>query len=357
MNVQRMLRSASVLIDNLCYALSTSKPRLILKLIRNHMLVRMGRSLPRSLTVAVEYQCNQACEHCSARFLNDSSKPAMTLDQHRSLADQAARMGFFNIQFTGGEPLLREDLEDIIRLFRPNENFIMISTNGTLLDTRRIRSLKRVGVDALCVSLDSSDPQVHDSFRGVRGAWRKTVDAVKLARRSGLKVALGAIVTHHNIRSPDLKALAVFARSLGCGMLLNWACPVGAWSGNRQARLTEEDAEHLFRFLERHHHARTDFHGNYKHRGCPAVKEMMYITVQGEFLPCAFIPISYGNVTQEPLDVLRNRALEDSMYRKYWSRCLSGSNDTFYHNYLKPTFSRRSPLHFKQLPHAAALCV
>ncbi len=101
--------------------------------------------------------------------------------------------------------------------------------------------------------------------------------------------------------------------------------------------------QYVFEFLERHHHARTDFDGNYRTRGCPAVKEMMYVTVQGEFLPCAFIPISYGNVTEEPLEVIRARALRDPMYRKYWNRCLSACNDVFYDRYLTPTFER-SPL-------------
>ena len=247
--------------------------------------------------------------------------PRMTLKQYRTLAEQAEKLRFFNYQFTGGEPLLRNDLEDIISAFNTHSNFIMVSTNAILLDETRIRSLLQVGVDALSVSLDSSNPESHDAFRRSPGAWHATVDAVRLATSLGMKVSLSAVVTHQNIRSTDLEKLACFVRSLGCGMQLNWACPVGAWAGNKEARLTEEDMLFLFDFLRRHPHARTDFEGNYKSRGCPAAKEMMYITAQGEYLPCAFVPISYGNVTLEPLKIIRQRAMQEPIFKKYASRC------------------------------------
>ncbi len=343
MSIPATLRRASMLLDNTRYALAPRKPRLIYKLARNHLLVRLGRRLPRSLCIAVDYRCNLTCVHCSARSLDSPCQPPMSLDQYRTLAREAESLGFFNIQFTGGEPLVRKDLEQIISVFHPRRNLIMISTNATLITEKRARSLKTAGVDVLSVSLDSVDPDVHDAFRGRKGAWRRTVDAVKIAQRAGLAVSLSAVVTHQNIRSDDLEQLAGFVKSLGCGMQLNWACPVGAWAGKRDARLTEDDMQHLFRFQQRHHHVRTDFDGNYRHRGCPAVKEMMYVTVQGEFLPCAFIPISYGNVTTEPLAAIRQRTLQDPVYQRYWNRCLSACNDSFYEKYLTPTFEQ-SPL-------------
>jgi len=350
----RMLKQASMLIDNLSYAIGAGKPRLIGKLIRNHLQVRVGKMIPRSLCIAVDYKCNLSCDHCSAISLNGGEKPTLTMEQYKELARQAEQLRFFNIQFTGGEPLLRKDLEEIISLFHPRKNFIMVSTNATLLTEKRIDSLKRAGVDVLSVSLDSSDDTIHDAFRGQTGAWKKTVNAVKLARKMGMKVSLSAVITHQNIRSDDLESLATLTKSLGCGMQLGWACPVGAWAGNREARLTEDDMQYLSQFMERYRHTRTDFEGNYKDRGCPAVKEMMYITAQGEFLPCAFIPISYGNVTDEPLDVIRDRALSDPIYQQYWNRCLSACNDEFYEKYLTPTFGRSSPLPHEQLNQVAS---
>lgn len=351
-----LLRRIGVFLDNLSYALGTRKPRLILKLIRSQLRARWRRFTPRSLMVAVDYRCNLTCDHCSARSLNDRAKPVMTNEDYRSLAEQADRLGIFNIQFTGGEPLLRKDLEEVISLFHPRKNFILISTNATLLDEARARRLKSAGVDALAVSLDSADETVHDAFRGKTGAWQKTIGAVKIARRAGLKVALGAVVTHQNVGSEDLERLAVLSRSLGCKMLLTWACPVGAWAGNREARLTDQDMQSLAAFQQRHTHVRTDFDGNYRERGCPAMKETMYVTAQGELLPCAFIPISYGSVKQETLGQLRDRALADPMYQPYWNHCLSACNETFYRDYLTPTFGRTAPLPHSKLSKVEASC-
>lgn len=350
-------RRFGVLIDNLSYALGTRKPRLILKLISGQVRARWRRFTPRSLMVAVDYRCNLTCEHCSARSLNDQTKPVMTIEDYRSLADQAERLGIFNIQFTGGEPLLRKDLEEIVALFHPRKNFILISTNATLLNESRARSLKKAGVDALAVSLDSADETIHDAFRGKTGAWQKTIEAVKIARRASLQVALGAVITHQNVGSEDLERLAVLSRSMGCKMLLTWACPVGSWAGNREARLTDEDMRTLADFQQRHAHVRTDFDGNYRERGCPAMKETMYVTAQGELLPCAFIPVSYGSVKQETLGVLRDRALADPIYQPYWDRCLSACNETFYDDYLTPTFGRSAPLPHDELPNVKVSCV
>jgi MoaA/NifB/PqqE/SkfB family radical SAM enzyme len=352
MSLKKRLRGVSMLVDNTRYALGARKPYLLYKLARNHLLTRMGTLVPRSICFAVDYRCNLTCEHCSARNLENRDRPQMTLADYRRVAGETEALRFFNIQFTGGEPLLRTDLEEIVSCFHPRRNFILISTNATLMDLERARSLRRAGVDVLSVSLDSSDAGTHDLFRRKEGAWEKALAGIEAAHRGGLRVSVNAVVTHQNIRSDDLEELAQLTRKLGCGMQLGWACPVGAWAGNREARLTEEDMDDLFRFLDRHHHARTDFDGNYRHRGCPAVKEMMYVTAHGDYLPCAFIPISYGNLREEPLATLRDRALEDPFYQRYWNRCLSASNEEFYEKYLVPTFDAPSPLPHTELEHA-----
>lgn len=343
------LRRLSMLLDNLGYALGTGKPRLIAKLVRNNILVRRGHALPRSLCIAVDYRCNMACDHCSARTLSSHTRSMLTLDELRSLADQAHAMGFFNIQLTGGEPLLRDDLEEVIARLSPRRNFIMISTNATLMDDARARSLKRAGVDVLSVSLDSSKPEIHNAFRKLDDAWHKTMRGIEAARRAGMRVSCSTVITHQNVRSQDLEDVAKLLAGMGCGMQLNWACPVGAWAGNREARLTPDDMIALDEFQERHHHVRTDFDGNYQHRGCPAAKEMMYITAYGDYLPCAFIPISYGNVKHEPLEAIRNRALREPFYQQYWPTCLSACNDDFYDELLIHTFDRPNPVPHSEL--------
>lgn len=346
-------RRFQTLSSNLRFALRTHKPRLWLKLARNHTLAHLGRDVPRTLVVAVDYRCNLTCGHCSARTLDKKEQPSLTLDDYKWIGHEAKRLGIFNIQFTGGEPLLRRDLEEVIQCFHPRENFIMISTHGMFLTRERLASLRRAGVDAFCVSLDSMNPEEHDAFRGKDGVWEKAVAALRLARDMGFGAAAGCVITHQNVGSKMLEDIAQFTRSIGADMLLNWACPVGAWEGNREARLTDEDHAWLQTFQHRHPNVRTDFDGNYVRWGCPAGPEFMYLTAQGELLPCAFIPVSYGNVREAPLGELRARILSDPAYGRYPSRCLSAGDEAFYESHIRPSFGR-APFPYTSLPSQAA---
>ncbi|MGE4159233.1 MAG: radical SAM/SPASM domain-containing protein [Planctomycetota bacterium] len=343
-----IFRRFHTLTSNLRFALRTQKSRLWLKLARNHALARLGIDVPRTLVVAVDYRCNLTCGHCSARTLDKKDAPPLTLDDYKRIGHEAKELGLFNIQFTGGEPLLRRDLEEVIQCFHPRENFIMISTHGMFLTRERLASLRKAGVDAFCISLDSMNSQEHDAFRRKEGVWEKAITGLRLARQMGFGVAAGCVITHQNVGSQTLEDIALFTHSIGADMLLNWACPVGAWEGNRDARLTDEDHEWLQEFQLRHSNVRTDFDGNYIKRGCPAGPEFMYLTAQGELLPCAFIPVSYGNVREAPLGELRSRILSDPAYGRYPPRCLSAGDDAFYESHIKPTFGL-APLSHSEL--------
>jgi radical SAM protein with 4Fe4S-binding SPASM domain len=121
------------------------------------------------------------------------------------------------VVLTGGEPLLRKDLEALIRHGSSLCLPMVVGTNGMLLSERRLRSLKSAGVLGLGISLDSLDPDCHDRFRGRAGAWARTMAGIERCRRNGMDFQLHFSVTDANAH--ELPSMVEFARSCGARSL------------------------------------------------------------------------------------------------------------------------------------------
>ena len=147
------------------------KPRLVAAVLRHRVLKRrrssQGLQTPSCLEYAVTYACQAKCSHCSASTLEsvDRERGRLDRDAVKRLARQARALGIYEVNFTGGEPTLRKDLEEVVDCFAPRRTFIGVNTNGQLLDAERVRSLRDAGVDLLKLSLDSPDPKEHDENR------------------------------------------------------------------------------------------------------------------------------------------------------------------------------------------------
>ena len=117
------------------------------------------------LAINLTRRCNLACPHCylDADTLNTSSKGELTTDEVCNLLDQVVAMGHSTmIVLTGGEPLVRSDLEQIIQYGSDRDLPIVVGTNGVMLNRKRVESLKVAGVSGLGISLDSLNAERHD---------------------------------------------------------------------------------------------------------------------------------------------------------------------------------------------------
>lgn len=172
------------------------------------------------LAVNLTRRCNLSCTHCylDAQTLRQGDDDELGTEEVKRLLDDVASMEQGTmVVLTGGEPLLRRDIEDLI-LHGANLGLPMvIGTNGMMLSERRVRSLKQAGVLGLGISLDSLDPDRHDRFRGYNGAWAKTMAGIERCRRQGLDFQLHFSVTDDN--AVELPAMVEFARSCGARAL------------------------------------------------------------------------------------------------------------------------------------------
>ena len=172
------------------------------------------------LAINLTRRCNLACAHCylDAKTLLQGDGDELSTAEVRALLDDIATLGHGTmVVLTGGEPLLRKDLETIVRHGSALGLPMVIGTNGMLLTESRLRSLRGAGVLGLGISLDSLDPDCHDRFRGQAGAWAKTVSGIERCRRLGVDFQLHFSVTDQNAN--ELPSMIEFARSCGARSL------------------------------------------------------------------------------------------------------------------------------------------
>jgi len=161
----------------------------ISRLIREASNGRAGEARSRGHVVIwnLTSRCNLSCRHCYARASAGSDELAP--HEARKVIDEIARQDVFVLILSGGEPLLREDLYDLIAYARTQGIFCALSTNGTLLGEKQVRSLEESGIGYVGISIDGTR-QTHDRFRGKAGAYEASLKAIRLCRQAGIRVGL-----------------------------------------------------------------------------------------------------------------------------------------------------------------------
>lgn len=142
-------------------------------------------------------RCNLKCIHCYANADDDISSPEMSTNAGEAFIKDLADFGVPVILFSGGEPLLREDLFHLAALARNSGIRIALSTNGTLIDGEIAKKLSHSGFAEVGISLDGIGPN-NDRFRGQKGAFEKALAGIRHCISCGLRVSLRLTLTRFN---------------------------------------------------------------------------------------------------------------------------------------------------------------
>lgn len=282
------------------------KPRFLLRVIRNYALAILPGTIKplRFADVSVTHTCNLKCVHCSEQGLRRDAKDALTIEEYKLLAQKLIDEGILIFHFTGGEPLMRKDLEDVIRAFQPDRCMISIQSNSSLATRERLQSLWDAGLDLFCVSIDG-DEWNHDLFRQSAGSYAQCWETAKIAAEIGLRVSISTVITHRNVRSPMLEQLIIRTGEMGANCFFNLPVPVGRFQNNVDDLFTADDRKYMEGLIKKYPHCRTDFESCYYKQGCSALKEKFYITPEGDIIPCPFIQIVCGNVRVDSIKDIR----------------------------------------------------
>jgi len=202
-------------------------------------------------------RCNLRCPHCWVdpewvktpeeyveKFSGENAE--ISPETFRDVIRQAKPLGLGRVKFTGGEPFLRPDLDAFFRIMKDEEIRFDIETNGTLVDDGRAKILKECDCFHVAVSIDSPTPEFHDRFRGVKGAWQRTVDGTGSLLRHGHNVQVIMSLCKDN--ESMLEDMIRFAKELGVNSLkINPITPGGR--GKKYAAQKGCDIETLIGLL------------------------------------------------------------------------------------------------------------
>lgn len=258
--------------------------------------------------------CNLKCEHCY-RDAGSAERDELTLEEGKKLLADLQSLHFRLVIFSGGEPLLRPDLDDLIRYARGLGLISVLGTNGTLLSTSRARELKEAGLKRAGISLDSIDESRHDLFRRAQGSWQQAVNGMESCRAAGLEFQVHTTVTKKNIN--EVLSITDFAQAKGAqAHHIFFLVPTGRGKAIDDVIPSPAEYERLlelilekqksvslelkpvcapqFMRIAREKGITTRFE-----KGCLAGISYACILPNGDVHPCPYMPIPLGNVRRD----------------------------------------------------------
>ena len=269
--------------------------------------IAAGKPWPIITNFAVTAQCPCNCWHCS--FAERSPRVRLSLEQLQTAISEVQDLGACVIGLTGGEPLMRKDLEDILAAI-DSRSMSLLFTTGYKLTPERVRSLKNAGLGVPVISLDHYRPKVHDRGRRKEGMFDYAVKAIRMFQEEGFYVAVSFVPDRKLVddRSELFKTIDFF-RDLGVNdMRLTSPILSGHLVNRPEELLTPDNVETIFEVQKKCTNTpgypgvfAYDFFESEHYYGCGAGYNYMFIDAQGNVCSCDFVMLSFGNILQTPL--------------------------------------------------------
>lgn len=270
---------------------------------------------PRIISWNITLRCPLKCSHCYVDAGEQEADGVLSTQEAFSVIDQIRATGKPVVVLSGGEPLLREDIYAIARYGTEQGLRMVMGTSGYLIDKAVASKLKDAGIRAVAISLDSKDPAVHDSFRGLDGVWERAVQAIRHCRDAGIGVQINMSVMRSAIS--DIEEVIGLGTSLGVrDYQLFFPVPTGR-ARHIKPHSPEEYEKLIRQILIRYWNSdlniRPTCAPQFRRiadglgitnpawgRGCLAGITYCRIFANGDVTPCPYLPVSTGNVRTTP---------------------------------------------------------
>jgi radical SAM protein len=302
----------------------------------------------------VTQSCDLACKHCRAAAQPIAHPDQLSTAEGKELIDEIAAMQVPIFVFTGGDPLKRPDVYELIKYASDKGVSVALTPSATPLLTREaIFKLKEAGLVRLGISLDGSTPEIHDAFRGFPGTWARTIQAVEWANEAGIPIQVHTTISRHNAHDLD-NLTALFEKMKIVMWNVFFLVPVGR--GQLADLLSGEEFENVFgkiyelsqrvsfqiKTTEAMHYRRYLIQHNLEERkmghghpgghpgaafeaGTPTTeaktrnmgwatrrvndgKGFVFVSHKGDVYPSGFLPLHAGNVRDTPLQEIYQNA-------------------------------------------------
>ncbi|RPI30585.1 MAG: TIGR04053 family radical SAM/SPASM domain-containing protein [Chloroflexota bacterium] len=155
---------------------------------------------PFTIAWEVTRACAFSCVHCRADAQHQRDPKELSTEEGYQLIDRLKNFGSPILVFTGGDPMMRKDLFELIAYATSQGLRCSLTPTATALPTQeRLEQALNAGIRRLALSLDASTPEAHDTFRGVPGSWERTMRILQTARQVGLSAQVNTTVSRYNL--------------------------------------------------------------------------------------------------------------------------------------------------------------
>lgn len=270
------------------------------------------RTAPISMYLCITHKCPNNCLYCSAKSRKLGEE--LSKEQWIKVIKELQEMCTPIIGITGGEPMAREDIFDIVRSI-DNRSTSILFTSGFNLSYEKAKKLKDSGLFGIGISLDSYEKNVHNKNRNNENAFDYAIGALRNANKAGLYVMAQTVILKENLDEEELFKLFKFAKDNGAHEVKILE-PI--LSGNlltekqlSNVMYSESDREKLIK-IQHKANKRSDlpkistfaYTESELKFGCGAGNQHSYISASGELYPCDFVPMNFGNVKEESVKKL-----------------------------------------------------
>jgi radical SAM protein with 4Fe4S-binding SPASM domain len=270
--------------------------------------------------------CHLACVHCRAEAQIYPAEDELTTEEAKQLISQVSgEQRLFII--TGGDPLLRSDIFTLAQYAAERNLKVALALSGTDLSEDKLYKIQDAGVKYVSLSLDGSKASIHDSFRGIKGTFDKTISNLSRIKRLKIPFTIQTTITKHNYL--DVKTIHSLVENLGAIMWdLFMLVPTGRATIKMEISPLEYEQlmEQLsvlsqesripikmsctpqYKRIIRKNDQKEERLQNTLQHGCMAGNGYCFISYNGEVYGCGFLPISAGNVKHKSFTDLYERS-------------------------------------------------
>ncbi len=282
-------------------------------------------------------KCNLACAHCRRLESDEAVVTDLSTSQAKEVIEQLAQIGRTQpmmpvLVFSGGEPLCRADIFELIDYAKSLGITPALASNGTMINAEAAQKIADSGVVRVAVSLDGATADVHNKLRQLEGSFEKAIDGIKCLREKGIPFQVNITLTRHNaVQLEDVYKLAgslgavalhIFMLvPVGCGQVLAETDMLSPQQyeqklievcrleslGQLQVKVTcGPHYERVIRQQGLYQDRKSGAvpgrggHGG-PSKGCLAGLGVLFVGHQGDVFPCGYLPVKCGNVLEEPL--------------------------------------------------------
>lgn len=305
-------------------------------------------------------KCELSCKHCRASAINKNYDGEFTTEEAFKTIDSIASKYPTLLILTGGEPMMRNDIREIIRHASSKKIRVVMATCGINLNSESLKSLRDDGLSRISLSLDGCNAKTHDLFRGRNGAFFEIVNCAESAKSAGLDFQINTTVTTENVRvisqindiANELGAVVhdlfllvptgkasilknIELDSIQYEQTLKWIAEEVV-TGNRKMRVTcAPQYARVFRQTCKKYKMENSFDRQLVPNGCLAGNGFIFISHTGYLQPCGFLDVSSGNIrdfnydfyeTVENSSLFKNISKRETYLGKcgvcdYWDVC------------------------------------